>query len=99
GATIVGFQLDDELLEEQRLPTAIELDAASGGRQVVLLRRDGHHAVGSTSALAAAGITSTSTDPTGGRVDRDAGGTPTGLVAENAVAPLMDLMPDVSMDD
>ncbi|MCE7882305.1 MAG: hypothetical protein DYH08_00285 [Actinobacteria bacterium ATB1] len=54
--TVIGFQLDDAVLAERRLPTADELEAAPG-RQVVLVRRDGHHAVGSLTALRAAGLT------------------------------------------
>ena len=96
---LIGFQLDDDLLAERRLPTAAELDRAGGGRPVVLIRRDGHHAVGSTSAFAAAGLASPGSDPAGGRVERDASGRPTGLARENAVAPLLSLLPDPDFDD
>jgi predicted amidohydrolase YtcJ len=98
GARVVGCQLDDELLAERRLPTAAELEAAAGG-PVVLVRRDGHHAVGSTSALVAAGLTDEANVPPGGAVDRDRDGAPTGLVRERAVEPLLGLMPEVTMDD
>ncbi len=54
--TIMGFGLDDARLAEGRLPTPAELDAAGGGARVVLVRRDGHHAVGSAAALRAAGL-------------------------------------------
>lgn len=97
--TVVGFQLDDAALAEQRLPTAAELDAASGGRRVVLVRRDGHHAVGSVAALRAAGFDATGTEPVGGVVERDGAGRPTGLVRETAVAPLLALMDDLTLDD
>ncbi|QYG93927.1 amidohydrolase [Iamia sp. SCSIO 61187] len=96
--TIVGFQLDDERLAERRLPTAAELDAAAAGRAVVLLRRDGHHAVASSAALAAVSYDRPGSDPAGGEVVRDATG-PTGLVRETAVAPLLGLMPDVTFEE
>lgn len=96
--TIVGFQLDPAVLAERRSPTAGELDAASAGQRVVLVRRDGHHAVASTAALADAGITETTADPFGGSIGRFPDGTLDGSVAEAAVAPLMDLLPDVSME-
>ncbi|HWJ63049.1 MAG TPA: amidohydrolase [Acidimicrobiales bacterium] len=99
GDAVIGFQLDDELLAERRMPSAAELERASGGRPVVLLRRDGHHAVASTSALAAVGFDRPGNVPAGGQVDLDARGAPTGLARENAVAPLMGLMPEVSFDD
>ncbi len=95
---VVGFQLDDELLAERRMPTASELEEAAG-RPVVLLRRDGHHAVGSTSALAAAGLAGPGADPAGGAVARDRDGAPTGLVAERAVEPLLALLPEVTMEE
>lgn len=96
--TIMGFQLDDAVLVERRLPTALELDVCGGGRPVILVRRDGHHAVASTSALVAAGLERPGNEPSGGAVERDAAGRPTGLVRENAVAPLLALMPDLDLD-
>lgn len=96
---IIGFQLDDERLAERRLPTAEELDAAAGGRSVVILRRDGHHAVASTQALRAVGFDVAGTEPPGGEVVRDAAGRASGLVREAAVAPLLGLMPDVDFAD
>ena len=96
---VVGFQLDDALLAERRLPTAAELEAAGGGRPVVLLRRDGHHAVASTGALASVGFDRPGGEPAGGAVERDARGLPTGLVREAAVAPLLGLMAEVSFEE
>lgn len=97
-APVVGFQLDDLLLAERRLPTAAELDAAADGRPVVLVRRDGHHAVGSTAALRAVGLDHPGRRIAGGYVAFDEAGTPTGLVGENAVAELLALLPEVTMD-
>lgn len=97
--TIIGFQLDDERLTERRLPTAEELDAASAGRSVVILRRDGHQAVASTDALRAVGFDRSGADPAGGEIVRDTSGHVTGLVREAAVAPLLGLMPDIDFDE
>lgn len=98
GRAVVGFQLDDEVLAERRLPTAAELDAAAAGRRVVLVRRDGHHAVASPAALAAVGYDRPGSVPDGGEVVHDAAG-PTGLVRETAVAPLLGLLPEVTFED
>ena len=95
---VVGFQLDDARLAEGRLPTAAELDAVAPGRSVVLVRRDGHHAVGSVAALAAAGLDGPGSVPEGGHVGRDDDGRLTGLVGETAVAPLMALLPEVTLE-
>ncbi len=98
GETVVGFQLDDARLDERRLPTGAELDAVADGRAVVLVRRDGHHAVGSTRALAAAGLDRPGAVPAGGHVAVGPDGRPTGLVGETAVAPLLALLPEVTME-
>lgn len=90
---VVGMQLDDELLAERRLPTRAELDRVGGGRAVVLLRRDGHHAVGSTAALTAAGIFDDTPDPAGGVIHRDEDGRLTGLCGERASSMLMTGVP------
>ena len=95
---VVGFQLDDARLAERRLPTAAELDAVAPGRAVVLVRRDGHHAVGSAAALVAAGLDRPGAVPEGGHVARDDEGRLTGLVGETAVAPLMALLPEVTLE-
>ncbi len=95
---IVGFQLDGELLAERRLPTAAELDAVVGDRAAVLVCRDGHHAVGSSAALRAAGLDVPGGVPAGGHVSLGADGRPTGLVGERAVEPLMGLMPEVTLE-
>lgn len=100
GRAVIGFQLDDARLTESRLPTAAELQAAAGpDRAVVLLRRDGHHAVASEAALHAVGFDRPDTVIEGGAVERDATGAPTGLVRERAVEPLLGLMGEVTMDD
>jgi predicted amidohydrolase YtcJ len=96
---VVGLRLDDEGLAERRLPTRTELDAVGGGRPVVILRRDGHHAVGSTAALDAAGIDPTTSDPPGGVIHRAADGSLTGLCGEAAAAHLLAAVPIPSWDE
>lgn len=96
--TVIGFGLDDALLAERRLPTAEELDRAADGGAVVLVRRDGHHAVASTSAIVAAGLADPSAVPEGGVVEFGPDGRPTGLVGERAVESLYGLMPEITME-
>lgn len=59
-AALVGHQLDDERLDETRLPTRPELDAVAGERPVLLHRYCGHVAVANTRALTLAGVASRS---------------------------------------
>lgn len=73
-----------------RFPTAEELDAVAGGRPVLMERADGHAVWASSAALAAAGITAQTADPSGGRIVRR-GGTgpgaraPAGVLVDNAM--------------
>src|SRR6266480_592445 len=68
-------------LQEGRLPTARELDAASAGHPI-FVQRGGHVGVANSAALRMAGITATSADPPSGTVVRLADGTPAGVLIE-----------------
>jgi predicted amidohydrolase YtcJ len=81
-----GFDAAD--LAEGRLPTATELQAAADGHPL-LLDRKGHDALVNTTALRLAGIGAHTPDPAGGRIERDAHGTPTGLLVEHPAADLV----------
>ena len=65
-------------------PTLDELDAASAGRPLFILRTDGHLGLANRVAFAACGITAETQDPPFGRFDRLPDGTFTGLVRETA---------------
>jgi predicted amidohydrolase YtcJ len=75
---------NDDWSDDPRTLTRAELDAAAAGRPVLLVRRDGHSACLSSSALEAVGLSRESRDPPGGVIDRDASGQPTGMVREEA---------------
>jgi predicted amidohydrolase YtcJ len=80
-------------LREGRLPTARELDAASG-EHPVFVQRGGHVAVVNSAALRMAGITATSADPPSGTVVRLADGSPAGVLIEaGALDPVRRLLP------
>lgn len=84
GGWVQGDSLSPGRLAEGRLPDRHELDAAGGGRPV-LLRGIGKHVVAASSAaLAAAGIDRETADPPGGRIERTLDGTPTGVLHERA---------------
>lgn len=66
-------------------PTPAELDAASGGRPVFILRTDGHLGLANRAAFADCRIPDDAPDPPFGAFDRDPGtGAFTGLVRETA---------------
>jgi len=81
---VVATRLDDQSLSERRLPTRTDLDAAVADRPVVIYRYCGHVAVANTAALVASNITADTPDPDGGSLDREADGTPTGVLRETA---------------
>ncbi|WP_198374169.1 amidohydrolase [Neoroseomonas rubea] len=66
-------------------PTLDELDAASAGHPVFILRTDGHLGLANRAAFAACGVPADAADPPFGAFDRDpATGAFTGLVRETA---------------
>ncbi len=68
-----------------RMPTAAELDRVTGGKPAYLTRVDGHAAWVNTAALAAAGVTGSTADPAGGRIERISGGrAPAGVLVDAA---------------
>src|SRR5579859_85249 len=80
-------------LVEKRQPHRLELDGATGSRPAFIDERGGHTRVANTAALAAAGITAATPDPHGGRIGRDADGTPNGLLLESAMRLVADVQP------
>ncbi|WP_137180822.1 amidohydrolase [Roseomonas sp. AR75] len=64
-------------------PTLDELDAASNGRPLFILRTDGHLGLANRAAFAACGVDETTPDPAFGRFDK-IDGRLTGLVRETA---------------
>ncbi len=66
-------------------------------RPVVLSRIDGHALVANAAAMAAAGVTSATPDPDGGRIVRDAAGGPTGVFIDSAMGLIRAAQP--ALDD
>jgi predicted amidohydrolase YtcJ len=69
-------------LAEGRLPTRADLDAAAPGNPVAI--PGPHYVIANSRALALAGVTRDTPDPTGGQIYRDSKGEPTGLLMDNA---------------
>ncbi|MCY1204352.1 N-substituted formamide deformylase precursor [Variovorax boronicumulans] len=92
GQWLVANGLHEQRYPERRLPTATELDAASGGVRVMLRRACGHTVVANSAAMAAVRIGADSFDPEGGVIER-AGGVLTGVLRETAAFPLYAAVP------
>lgn len=84
GDWIVGEGWDEMLWPVKTTPTRWDLDEVSGDHPVFLVRVDGHIGVANTRALQLASVTVATKDPDGGKIDRDEGGTPTGILREKA---------------
>ncbi|MBN8485227.1 MAG: amidohydrolase family protein [Sphingomonadales bacterium] len=83
---ILGRGWNQELWPEKRFPTAAELDAVVPDRPVWLTRVDGHAGWANSKALAAGGITATTKDPSGGKIERIVpGGRPAGVLVDTAM--------------
>jgi predicted amidohydrolase YtcJ len=85
GAWLRGRGWDHTIWVSKQLPTRRDLDVVTGDHPAVFTRIDGHIAVANSEALQLAGISSSTKDPSGGKIDRDSFGTPTGIVRETAV--------------
>ncbi|BDG62109.1 amidohydrolase [Caldinitratiruptor microaerophilus] len=77
----------------ERPPTRHDLDAVCPGRPVALFSRDLHTIWVNSYTLERAGITRDTPDPPGGRIERDPGGEPTGLLRDGAIPPVLAALP------
>ena len=89
GAWIVGSGWDHTLWPGKTLPTRGDLDKVTAGHPAVFYRTDGHIVVANSAALLDAGISSATPNPPGGQIDKDASGTPTGIVREGPATKLI----------
>jgi predicted amidohydrolase YtcJ len=81
------------------LPTAAELDTVVADRPAALVNRDHHGMWVNTRALADAGITRDTPDPSDGRIERDAAGEPTGVLHEGAMDLVLAVLPVPDADE
>lgn len=79
--------------------TARDLDRVLPDRPLVLIGTDGHNVWVNNKAIAALGITAAVKDPPGGRIDRDANGSPAGAFRDSAQPLVLDHMPKPSPDE
>jgi hypothetical protein len=67
------------VVAEGRLPNKHDLDPVSPHHPVWIIQQGGHYGSANSLALRVAGITAATPDPTGGVIERDAGGEPSGV--------------------
>ncbi|MFM9937722.1 MAG: amidohydrolase [Novosphingobium sp.] len=96
---LIGGGWNQERWHLGRFPTAAELDAVLPGRPVWLERVDGHAGWANNAALKAAGVTAAATAPVGGQIERNADGTPSGVLIDTAQALVSGHVPPPSPRD
>jgi predicted amidohydrolase YtcJ len=89
GEWITGFGWDHTLWPEKRFPNRQQLDEVSPKNPVFLTHVSGHVAVANSIALELAGITKDSPNPSGGEIEKDEKGQPTGMLKEGAAMRLV----------
>ena len=99
GAWILGRGWDQNDWPDQRFPTHEALSRAVPDHPVALERVDGHATLANAAAMRAAKVTRASRDPDGGRIERGAGGEPTGVFVDNAAALVDSAVPDLTDDE
>jgi len=95
GEWIVGRSWDQNDWVEKAFPTHDLLSAATPNNPVYLTRVDGHAGLANQQAMNAAGLTSSTTDPPGGRIIRAAGGQPSGVLIDGAQSLVTSKIPAV----
>lgn len=94
-----GRGWDQNDWEVKEYPTRQLIDEITKDRPALFRRVDGHAALANTAALKAAGISASTADPEGGSILRDENGEPTGLLIDNAVELVREVIPEVSAEE
>ena len=81
---IVGRGWNQEIWGLGRFPTAADIDAVVKDRPVWLERVDGHAGWANSAAMKEAGITAKTASPSGGKIEKGAGGQPSGIFVDAA---------------
>jgi predicted amidohydrolase YtcJ len=96
GEWILGGNWDETKWSPPSLPTKDAIDNLTGNVPVFVTRYDGHMGVANSVALRLAGITSSTPDPPGGAIVRDAQGNPTGALKDAAMSYVDKVIPQMS---
>jgi predicted amidohydrolase YtcJ len=80
------------------MPSREWIDAVTPDHPVLVNRLDGHSALANSKALALAGVTRETKEVSGGTIDRDANGEPTGLLRDNAIGLVRRVIPPASAE-
>lgn len=93
GQWILGGIWDHENFPGAELPRREWIDSVTPDHPVFIQRLDGHMGLANTKALELAGVTRATPEVPGGTIVRDRDGTPTGILKDEAMAPLWAVIP------
>lgn len=99
GEWIVGRGWIETHWKPPVFPTRQQLDSVSPNNPVFLERADGHAAVTNSIALSLAKVDDKTPNPSGGEFSKDASGSLTGMVLDNAMSRFIPLLPRFSAED
>lgn len=93
GEWIIGAGWDDAKYSDHRYIVRSDIDPVSGDHPVFLVHVSGHLAIANSAALKLAGVTRDTPDPSGGVIEHDAKGEPTGILKDNAMNLVAGILP------
>ena len=96
---ITGRGWNQEQWPSREFPNASQLDEVVNDRPVYLTRVDGHAGWANQKALQMAGIDAGTVAPDGGEIVKDAQGNPTGILIDNAMGLVENIIPEPSAED
>lgn len=88
----------DYFTDEKRVLVRTDLDDMAPENPLILERACGHILTASSSALEMAGITGKTVSASGGAIDLDENGEPTGVLRENACSQVLSIMPKETVE-
>jgi predicted amidohydrolase YtcJ len=98
GEWITGRAWDQNDWADTRFPTHEALSRAVPDHPVYLTRVDGHAALANDAAMKAASLTTSSQDPSGGKIIRDSQNRPTGVLIDRAMGLVSRVIPPASKE-
>jgi predicted amidohydrolase YtcJ len=89
GEWVTGSGWDHTLWNPPNFPTRQDLDAISGDHPMFFSHISGHVGVANSKALELAGITASTPNPSGGKIEHDGKGEPDGMLEEDSAMSLV----------
>ena len=99
GVWVTGRGWDQNRWADTRFPSHAKLTAAVPDNPVLLERVDGHANLANKKAMDLAGVTAATRDPSGGRMEHLADGSPSGVFIDNAQGIMQRVVPAPAHDE